>query len=351
MLRFVLPLVAALSLTLGAQAAPLKMGSAAPAIKVAKWVKGTPVSKFEKGKFYVVEFWATWCGPCRISIPHLTELAKKYKGKVSFTGVSISEDDPKYATKVAAFVKKMGTTMNYNVAIDTLPRSGFMSKNWMDAAGQGGIPTAFIVDKNQKIAWIGHPMEMDGPLAKIVAGTYDPKVEIAKQEKQQALMGAMQKVQALMRQGKPTEALAALDKVMVTNPEMAEQLASLRFNLLLTSDEAKAYDYARTIGEGVGKNNPLLLNAIAWTMLDNKELKSPDFALALTLAEKADALTKNNDWQILDTLALAQFKNDKKSEALATQTKAVALLKADSKAPAEFAKELTDRLEMYKKAQ
>ncbi len=74
-------------------------------------------------------------------------------------------------------------------------------------------------------------------------------------------------------------------------------------------------------------------------------------ALALALAEQADALTKNNDWQILDTLALAQFKNDKKAEALATQTKAVEKLKADKAAPPEFAKELDDRLEMYKKAQ
>ena len=50
-----------------------------------------------------------------------------------------------------------------------------MAKNWMTAAGQEGIPTAFIVNKEGKIAWIGHPMEMDKPLEKIVAGTWDLK--------------------------------------------------------------------------------------------------------------------------------------------------------------------------------
>ena len=45
-----------------------------------------------------------------------------------------------------------------------------MAKNWMKAAGQNGIPTAFIVNKEGKIAWIGHPGRMDEPLDKIVAG-------------------------------------------------------------------------------------------------------------------------------------------------------------------------------------
>ena len=69
----------------------LKVGDAAPQLKVAKWVKGTPITNLKDGKIHVVEFWATWCGPCRVSIPHLTELAAKYKGKVDFVGVDSFE--------------------------------------------------------------------------------------------------------------------------------------------------------------------------------------------------------------------------------------------------------------------
>jgi thiol-disulfide isomerase/thioredoxin len=57
----------------------LTLGSKAPKLELKKFIKGESVKGFEKGKIYVVELWATWCGPCRTTIPHLTELQKKYK--------------------------------------------------------------------------------------------------------------------------------------------------------------------------------------------------------------------------------------------------------------------------------
>src|SRR5436305_95667 len=122
---------------LSSLAASVKVGAPAPTIKVAKWVKGTPVTSFTPGKVYVVEFWATWCGPCRQSIPHLTEMAKKYAGKATFTGVSVNEKNApvgeyaNYGEKVAAFVKDYGDKMDYNVAWDG--DDGAMSKNGMEA--------------------------------------------------------------------------------------------------------------------------------------------------------------------------------------------------------------------------
>ena len=59
----------------------LKHGDAAPPIEITKWLRGEAVDlqKAREKKVVVVEFWATWCPPCRTSIPHLTELQKKYK--------------------------------------------------------------------------------------------------------------------------------------------------------------------------------------------------------------------------------------------------------------------------------
>src|SRR5207248_2345586 len=58
--------------------ATLKVGDAAPALSKGKWLKGEPVKAFEPGKVYVIECWATWCGPCVAAIPHVTELQHKY---------------------------------------------------------------------------------------------------------------------------------------------------------------------------------------------------------------------------------------------------------------------------------
>src|SRR6218665_3455120 len=92
------------------------VGSPAPALKVAKWFKGTPVTELEKGKVYVVEFWATWCGPCKSSIPHVTKLQKQYKDKgLTVIGVDIWETD---LAKVEPFVAEMGDKMDYAVAIE-----------------------------------------------------------------------------------------------------------------------------------------------------------------------------------------------------------------------------------------
>jgi len=71
----------------------VKVGEAAPRLQPSGWVQGDPVKQLEPGKAYLVEFWATWCPPCRESIPHLNELHKQFKDKgLIVIGTSVGED-------------------------------------------------------------------------------------------------------------------------------------------------------------------------------------------------------------------------------------------------------------------
>jgi thiol-disulfide isomerase/thioredoxin len=138
------------------------VGKAAPEIQAAYWIN-TPGLKLAdlKDKIVVVEFWATWCPPCRKSIPHLIELNKKYAGQVTIIGLSDETQD-----KVAPFVKQMN--MDYAV--------GGGSKT-LNAYGVSGIPTVFVIDTTGKIAWQGHPMDdqfekaLDTEVAKLKPAT------------------------------------------------------------------------------------------------------------------------------------------------------------------------------------
>ena len=138
----------------------LKVGDTPPKLDTGKWVQGDPVTDFQKGKAYIVEFWATWCGPCRASIPHLNEIYKKYKDKgLVVIGQNCWERDD---SLVAPFVEKMGDKMTYRVALDDKSSNakGAMAKTWMQAAGRNGIPSAFLINTKGVIVWIGHPMQL-----------------------------------------------------------------------------------------------------------------------------------------------------------------------------------------------
>jgi len=100
-----------------------------------------------KGKPAIVEFWATWCPPCRASIPHLNEINKKFKER-GLVVVGITDEKRDVVEKF-----QKGVPMEYNVATG----GAEVEKKF----GIDGIPHAFIVGKDGKIIWQGHPMQLN----------------------------------------------------------------------------------------------------------------------------------------------------------------------------------------------
>jgi thiol-disulfide isomerase/thioredoxin len=239
-------------------------GSPAPALDIKKWFKGKEVTEFEADKTYVVEFWATWCGPCRTSIPHITELAKK-NPDVTFIGVGIWEE-PDYE-KISGFVEEMGENMDYSVAYSGNQEG--MSQTWMRAAGQNGIPSAFIV-RDRQIVWVGHPMSMDEPLKMAKAGTLDVAAEkkkhedsVAESERQMAGSRAVSAANQLYTEGKTAEGKAALDKAVQDHPQVAQQARMIRMTWAAKDDQAQAEKWIAEAAASKSKEDLMFLAGFA----------------------------------------------------------------------------------------
>jgi thiol-disulfide isomerase/thioredoxin len=95
----------------------------------------------------LVEYWATWCGPCRQSIPHLNDLHARYASR----GLVILGVTKEPRETVERFRREV--PMDYSVALDT---TGSLGRQ----LGVSGIPHAFLVDRMGKIVWRGHPMNL-----------------------------------------------------------------------------------------------------------------------------------------------------------------------------------------------
>ena len=245
------------------------IGKRPPSLHVAKWVKGEPLAEFEHGKIYVVDFWATWCGPCIAAIPHLTKLAQEHQGKLEVIGVSISEQqksptDTAYIEKVAQFVEKRGDRMDYRVAVDTPDKQ--MHRTWFEPTGTGGIPTAYIIDQNGLVAWtgIGDPTVIERIVHELLEGKHDPGNEAERQKLQAEEAEANAKLAAksakgftskiyeafpgyedAMKNGDSAAALAILNEAFAKDPALEPKGAhQWKLNLLMQrnkSDEVNTY--------------------------------------------------------------------------------------------------------------
>jgi thiol-disulfide isomerase/thioredoxin len=293
--QWLISVAAAASLLVGSVSA-LELGDKAPALQVSEWVKGEPVdlASAKQGDIYIIEFWATWCGPCIKNIPHLTDLQAKFKDKgVVVVGVS-SED----SETVSEFVQQQGSKMAYTVAVDD---DDMTDEAYLKGLGVTGIPHAVVVNDG-KVAWNGHPDSMDHALELIMAGTYDYR---------------------------------AIKLI----PKYFAEVSSVGLT-------ASAKEMGDIIYES-GKADAITLNALAWDILTSKKIaiENRDLALALTSAKTAVEITDHKDSAILDTYALAAFDNGDKEGAVNIQQQAV-----DVEDDESMKKILSKTLNKYKNA-
>ena len=331
----------------GWAAGPLDPGDPAPALNPAKWLKGAPIARFEPGRVYVVEFWATWCGPCKANIPHLTELAHQYKDQVSIAGISIWEStDPTdfaYLPKVENFVKEQGDKMDYHVAVDG-PHNE-VANAWMAAAGEKGIPASFIVGKDGRIAWIGYPADLGKVLQQVLADKFDVAAARSRRDTDLKLVRPLSEA---MDNQDYKRALELMDAIVAQQPNLAP-----------------AYDYYRLIAlyhldlpAGIARSDKILADSHhdigAYRMMASifaTQTNLPPAAYEFGQKLMAEALKKGEmTYLFLAMNADLRANVGDKAGAVKSQEQAVAAAEKDSHAPPDFVESMKKKLEKLKAA-
>ncbi len=149
------------------RAAVLPIGAAAPPLgDTTTHLSGNRAATFEKGKVYVLEFWAPWCVPCLDLMPYLSQLAEQFRGDgVVFVGVATSHGNG-------------GVTPEDYLRNHEKEISYAMVKDWGSATlrryTDTSVPTVAVIDRNGRLAWIwpGSGAPLAGVLTDIVRERY-----------------------------------------------------------------------------------------------------------------------------------------------------------------------------------
>lgn len=197
----VLSLATLLSLRATSAEKPL-VGAVPPEIDAEGWFNHAgpaPTLANLKGQTVLIEFWATWCGPCVAAWPHLQELHEEYESKgLVILGLSDESSD-----EVSAFVDEKGYTARIAYGSQTKGKYGV-----------NGIPATFLVGPDGKLAWSGHPSELnDSVLEAALKGAKPRSGGIFGFTPNTAAEGRVAQQLKLIEDGKLGKALAALSTI------------------------------------------------------------------------------------------------------------------------------------------
>ena len=278
-------------------AAALAVGDKAPPLAVEAWLKHRQPAVVQAGKVSVVEFWATWCGPCLANIPHLTSLQKKYASRgLVVIGATSNDKWGNDRHSVESLIAAKGPAFDYAVA--WLPESrgvddvGIFRNPWFRASEVEWLPCAYVIDRNGRIAFIGDPMMVDGVVKAVLDGSFD--LSAARSQDQMA-----RQARAMLKDLQP-----AIDR----------------------GDVAGALRVARAITAGPGRNDPRTLLIVADALSKSKPSpKREQLDVALAAAQRSVDLTKSLSPGMLDLLAHVWFLRGDVKKAIEIESRAIQL--------------------------
>ena len=300
--------------------ASLEIGDKAPPLTIAEWVKGEPVDlQRDAGeKIHVVEFWATWCPPCKASVPRLTQYQQDFKDRLTIIGVTAPDDRGNTPSAVRRFVKKQGSNMDYTVAID---KDMATTNAYMSASGNTAIPHAFVVGRNGRVLWQGSPLDPSLPdvLAQVVGGTYDinqAKVQAEVERRFQALDFPAQ----TGRWSVVWDGLIGILKLDPANVAAMDLLMQVHLNQTRDAQAFRAWAGAHI---ATNRGNALAMQRLAATLSTNGDLTTRIPDLTLEAARAAYEASQGRDAVSIAVYARALYQIGDLDRAIALQQEAL----------------------------
>ena len=232
------------------QESAIKPGDPAPPLQIAEWLRGEPMTRLQTGKVYLIEFWATWCGPCIGNIPHLNALQARHAKDglvvIGFTNPDVAAGDTtarkenNTLAQVRDFVARR-TDMNYPVAYDVPSKATYLS---LMGPKRNGIPHAFLFGRDGRLAVDFHPYYLDDAIQQVLAGTWDPVEGPRKLKRSSALYG---EVLGTRTYADFREKFAQMEREF---PFLARKMTDIRFDRIrLARDEAEFLPAAQALIE------------------------------------------------------------------------------------------------------
>ena len=319
----------------------LTVGHRAPQLQVSEWLQGTPIKRFQPGHVYVVDFWTSWCAPCRPAILHLTDLQDQYRDNMTVISISISLDNEskdvqEFLDQEVASGKRLRDTLTHHIAIDDQADwKGTAATTFLHAAGATAVPTAFIIAQDGVIDWIGHPAKIDEPLKQIIASTWDRSAALAQHEQDFLFEQQSVALQIAFKNEDFAGAIAIIDEVLVneTNNERLLTLLAARFHALakteksaqMTTTEARLVDVESKVIEDAWSDG-LKLAQIANYIVNQPDRQ--DLNQALKAAKRSVELQSDNP-EVLALLAHTYYASGKFADAVHWQQRANVFDKSD----------------------
>jgi thiol-disulfide isomerase/thioredoxin len=294
-----------------------------PALKDDHWVKGEPITGYEPGKIYAIEFFSTTCGHCREAAPVVAELFNVFGEDVVFFAIT---DEPMEKVKQWIERPENGEKVQFAVVSDP-DKEG--NKAFQYGTFKVSTPRIFVV-RDGVLQWYGHPNGAQATLDALLEGTWDPQsvqndyiIESCMERARDHLNKMRQEVDGT---GEWANMYALLDSMKQALPERASFFDLQKFGTLIGPDSKpdEGYALAREIVEKYGQEIASL-RTVARTILNSPWVQVRDIPFAHDVALKADALGEGKDARSAEILALSWFSQGDREKALAEIDRAISL--------------------------